>query len=130
MKLNQRYQAACASAAVLLAAATGNACAQQRTVLQTIDYPAHHRILSVLAELEPGQCTPHHAHPGAESAYILEGKVVVKIDGKPDMPLEAGQPIRFLPGEFHVVCNVGEHRFRALAHYIVEKDKPLVIPAP
>jgi quercetin dioxygenase-like cupin family protein len=128
MKLNQRTLAACASAAMLLAAA--NASAQQRTVLQTIDYPEQHRILSVLAELEPGQCTPHHAHPGAESAYILEGRVVVKIDGKPDTPLEAGQPIRFLPGEFHVVCNVGKQRFRALAHYIVEKDKPLVIPAP
>jgi len=130
MKRKQRFLALCASAAVLLAAAAGNASAQQRTVLQTIDYPEHHQILSVLAELAPGQCTPHHAHPGAESAYILQGQVVVKIDGKPDTPLEAGQPIRFLPGEFHVVCNVGKERFRALAHYIVEKDKPLVIPAP
>jgi len=115
---------------VLLAAAAGDAAAQRRTVLQTIDYPEHHQILSVLAELEPGQCTARHPQPGAESAYILEGKVVVKIDGKPDQPLESGQPLRFAPGEFHTVCNVGDHRFRALAHYIVEKDKPLVTPAP
>lgn len=130
MNPTPRTRAACAAATVLLAAVAGHAAAQQRTVLQTIDYPKGHRILSVLAELEPGQCTPHHAHPGAESAYILEGKVVVKIDGKPDLPLEAGQPLRFAPGEFHTVCNVGDRRFRALAHYIVENDKPLVTRAP
>ena len=129
MYLNKRDQAVC-MAAMLLAAATGNAAAQQRTMLQTIDYPAGHKILSVLAELEPGQCTGRHSHPGAESAYVLEGTVVVKIDGKPDLPLAAGQPLQFAPGEVHTVCNVGERRFRALAHYIVEKDKPLVTRAP
>lgn len=130
MTPNPRRLAAGACAALLLAGAAGSAAAQQRTVLQKIDYPAGHQILSVLAELEPGQCTPRHSHPGAESAYVLEGKVLVKIEGKPDLPLEAGQPLRFLPGEVHTVCNVGERRFRALAHYIVEKDKPLVTPAP
>ncbi len=130
MYLNKPHLAVYASATMLLAAVAGNVAAQQRTVLQTIDYPAGHHILSVLAELAPGQCTGRHSHPGAESAYILEGKVVVKIDGKPDLPLEAGQPLQFAPGEVHTVCNVGERRFKALAHYIVEKDKPLVTPAP
>ena len=130
MYLNKPHLAVYASATMLLAAVAGNVAAQQRTVLQTIDYPAGHHILSVLAELEPGQCTGRHSHPGAESAYILEGKVVVKIDGKPDLPLEAGQPLQFAPGEVHTVCNVGERRFKALAHYIVEKNKPLVTPAP
>jgi quercetin dioxygenase-like cupin family protein len=115
---------------MLFSAIAGSAMAQQRTVLQTIDYPAGHQILSVIAQLEPGQCTGRHAHPGAESAYILEGQVVVKIDGKPDLPLKAGQPIQFAPGEVHTVCNVGSGTFKALAHYIVEKGKPLVTPAP
>jgi quercetin dioxygenase-like cupin family protein len=130
MTSNKRYLALYPCATMLLGALAGNAAAQQRTVLQTIDYPAGHRILSVLAELEPGQCTSRHSHPGAESAYVLEGKVVVKIDGKPDFPLEAGLPLRFAPNEVHTVCNVGDRRFRALAHYIVENDKPLVTPAP
>jgi quercetin dioxygenase-like cupin family protein len=130
MYLNKRFLALCSSATLLLAAVAGNAAAQQRTVLQTIDYPAGHRIMSVLAELAPGQCTGRHSHPGAESAYVLEGKVVVKIDGKPDLPLEAGRPLQFAPGEVHTVCNVGDRRFKALAHYIVENDKPLVTPAP
>jgi quercetin dioxygenase-like cupin family protein len=126
MSFSKRPLAVCSSALILLAAIDGSAAAQQRTVLQTIDYPAGHRILSVIAELEPGRCTSRHAHPGAESAYVLEGQVVVKIDGKPDLPRTAGQPIQFAPGEMHVVCNVGSVRFKALAHYIVETGKPLM----
>jgi quercetin dioxygenase-like cupin family protein len=129
MQLNLPHLVLTACATLLLAAA-GQASAQQRTVLQTIDYPAGHQILAVQAELPPGQCTGRHSHPGAESAYVLQGDVVVKIDGKPDQPRHAGQPIQFLPGEIHTVCNVGSQQFKALAHYIVEKDKPLVTVAP
>jgi len=95
-----------------------------------IDYPAGYQILSVIAGLEPGQCSGHHTHPGVESAYILEGQVVVKIDGKPDLPLEAGQALQFGSGEVHTVCNVGKGHFKALAHYIVEQGKPVATPAP
>jgi quercetin dioxygenase-like cupin family protein len=130
MSFITRHSAVFSTVIILLAATAGSAVAQKRTVLQTIDFPEGYEILSVVAELEPGQCTGRHSHPGAESAYILEGKVVVKIDGKPDLPLEAGQPLQFAPGEVHTVCNVGERRFKALAHYIVEKDKPLVTPGP
>lgn len=104
--------------------------AQKRTVLQTIDFPANYEILSVIAELEPGQCTGRHAHPGAESAYVLEGEIVTKFDSKPDLNFKAGQPLQFAPGEMHDVCNVGRGHFKALAHYIVEKGKPLVTRAP
>jgi quercetin dioxygenase-like cupin family protein len=129
MSFRKRHSAVL-STAIFLVAITGSALAQQRTVLQTIDYPAGHQILSVIAELEPGQCTGRHSHPGAESAYVLEGQVVAKIDGKPDLPLKAGQPLQFAPGEIHTVCNVGTGHFKALAHYIVEKGKPLATPAP
>lgn len=130
MAFSKRNPAPCAPALVLLAVLAGNAAAQQRTVLQTIDYPAGHRILSVIAELEPGQCTARHAHPGVESAYVLEGQARVQIDGKPALTRKAGEPIRFAPGEMHKVCNVGKVRFKALAHYIVVKDQPLVTTAP
>jgi quercetin dioxygenase-like cupin family protein len=130
MSYSKRHSAVFSTAIILLAAIAGSAVAQQRTVLQTIDYPAGQQILSVIAELEPGQCTGRHTHPGAESAYVLEGEVVAKIDGKPDLPLKAGQPLQFLPGEVHNVCNVGSGHFKALAHYIVEKGKPLVTRAP
>jgi quercetin dioxygenase-like cupin family protein len=115
------------STAVILVAATGaNALAQERTALQTIDFPPGYETKMMLAELPPGGCTGRHSHPGIESAYVLEGEAVAKFDNKPDLPLKAGRPLQFAPGEVHNVCNVGSGRFKALAHYIVEKDKPLV----
>ncbi|RDK08619.1 cupin domain-containing protein [Cupriavidus lacunae] len=119
------------STAIILLAATGtNLLAQTRTPLQTIDFPSGYQIVSVIAGLEPGGCTGRHSHPGFESAYVLEGEAVAKFDGKPDLILKAGQPLQFAPGEVHNVCNVGGKPFKALAHYIIEKDKPLVSRAP
>ncbi|GAB7542915.1 cupin domain-containing protein [Cupriavidus sp. 8B] len=117
------------TAIFLLAAAGTNAFAQARTTLQTIDFPQGYETMAVIAELEPGSCTGRHAHPGIESAYVLEGEAVAKFDNKPDLILKAGGPLQFGPGEMHNVCNVGSGRFKALAHYIVEKGKPLVLHA-
>jgi quercetin dioxygenase-like cupin family protein len=102
----------------------------KRTPLQTIDFPPGYETVSVIAELESGNCTGRHTHPGAESAYVLEGEAVVKFDGKPDLMVKAGQPLLFAPGVVHNVCNFSGRLFKALAHYIVEKGKPLASPAP
>jgi quercetin dioxygenase-like cupin family protein len=130
MSFITRHSAVFSTAIILLAATAGSAVAQKRTVLQSIDFPAGYEILSVIAELEPGKCTGRHAHPGVESAYVMEGEAVAKFDGKPDLILKAGQPLQFAPGEVHNVCNVSGELFKAIAHYIVEKGKPLVSRAP
>jgi quercetin dioxygenase-like cupin family protein len=102
----------------------------KRTTLQTIDFPPGYETVSVIAELQPGNCTGRHTHPGAESAYVLEGEAVAKFDGKKDLMVKAGQPLLFAPGVVHTVCNFSGRPFKALAHYIVEKGKPLASPAP
>lgn len=129
MKYATRSLAVAAAGVVLLGAGT-HALAQKRTALQTIDFPPGYETVSVIAELEPGQCTTRHAHPGIESAYVLEGAAVAKFDHKPDQILVAGHPLQFGQEEMHNVCNTGTSRFKAIAHYIVEKNKPLVLRAP
>ena len=118
------------TAFMLLAAAGTNSIAQTRTPLQTLDFPPGYETVSVIAELESGSCTGRHTHPGAESAYVLEGEAVAKFDSKPDLILKVGQPLQFAPGLVHNVCNSSGAPFKALAHYIVEKGKPLASPAP
>ena len=102
----------------------------RRTTLQTVDFPPGYETVSVIAELPSGSCTGRHTHPGAESAYVLEGEAVAKFDGEPDLILKAGHPLQFGPGVVHNVCNSSGGLFKALAHYIVEKGKPLSSPAP
>ena len=102
----------------------------KRTTLQTVDFPPGFETVAVMAELPAGKCTGRHTHPGAESAYVLEGEAVAKFDSKPDLILKVGQPLQFAPGLVHNVCNSSGAPFKALAHYIVEKGKPLASPVP
>jgi quercetin dioxygenase-like cupin family protein len=130
MSIVTRQLAAFSTAIIFLAATGSSSPAQKRTPVQTIDFPPGYETVSVIAELESGTCTGRHTHPGAESAYVLEGEAVAKFDGKPDLMVKAGQPLLFAPGVVHNVCNFSGGPFKALAHYIVEKGKPLASPAP
>src|ERR1700722_9609627 len=94
----------------------------KRTVLQMGDFPPGYQTVMVIAEMEPGACSGWHTHPGLESAYFLEGEVLMKFAGKADLVVKAGEPVLILPGLPHNDCNVSGKPFRALAHYIVEKS--------
>jgi len=84
----------------------------------------------VIAEIKSGDCAGRHTHPGAETAYVLEGEIAVKIDGKPDFLVKAGEPLLFASGVVHNECNLSGRPFKALATYVVEKGKPLTSPVP
>lgn len=71
-----------------------------------------------------------HTHPGLESSYFLEGQVLISFAGKPDLVVKAGQPVLIPAGLPHNDCNVSDKPFKALAHYIIEKGKPLASPVP
>jgi quercetin dioxygenase-like cupin family protein len=102
----------------------------KRTTLQLGDFPPGYETVMVVAEMEPGNCSGWHTHPGLESAYFLEGEVLMKFAGKPSLVVKAGQPVLIPAGLAHNDCNVSDKPFKALAHYIVEKGKPLTSPAP
>ena len=121
-----------AAAAVPLVAIT--ALAQQsaikRTPLQTVDFPAGYNVVSAIAEIAPGNCAGRHTHPGVESSYVMEGAMLLKIEGQPDKVLKAGESFQIPPGAPHDACTVPGAVFKVLANYIVEKGKPLASPAP
>ena len=56
----------------------------QRTVVQQVDISVPGReAVTALAEIQPGASAGRHTHPGEEIAYVLEGTVLVEINGKP-----------------------------------------------
>jgi quercetin dioxygenase-like cupin family protein len=119
---------------VLLVAATWGARtlhAQQpgfkRVELQKHDIstPGHEAVM-MRGEFNVGAGTPKHTHPGEEVAYILEGQVVVEMEGKPPVTLKAGD-VFFVPaGQVHAAKNTGTTPAKVVSTYIVEKGKPLV----
>ena len=85
--------------------------------------------VQVLVSFAPGVVAPNHHHPGEEIVYVMEGSLEYRLEGRPPATLKAGD-VLFIPyGINHEVENVGSGKASELATYIVEKAKPLVVPA-
>ena len=98
----------------------------KRVELQRHDVAiAGREAVQVRGEFAAGAAVPKHTHPGEEVAYILEGQVVLEVEGKPPVTLKAGD-VFFVPtGTVHTAKNTGTLQARVLSTYFVEKGKPL-----
>lgn len=103
----------------------------KRTELQRHDLSAPGReLIHVRVEVDPGVALPLHSHHGEEVVYVIEGVWEFRLEGQGVQKLKAGD-VAFVPtGVKHQAKNVGSDKGAVLAAYIVEKGKPLVIPAP
>jgi quercetin dioxygenase-like cupin family protein len=101
----------------------------KRTELQRHDLSIPGReMIQVRVEVDPGVGLPVHTHPGEEIVYILEGTWEYQIEGKDPMTLKAGDVAFVPPGTKHSAKNVSSGKGAAVATYIVEKGKQLVVP--
>ena len=87
-------------------------------------------VVQAIAELPVGMSVGRHTHPGEEISYVLEGTVVLLIDGQPPREVKAGEGFMIPAGVVHDAKVAGDKSSRVLATYIVEKGKPLATPAP
>jgi quercetin dioxygenase-like cupin family protein len=117
-------------APVVAISAVAQQSAIKRTPLQTVDFPAGYNVVTAIAEVAPGACAGRHTHPGVESTYVMEGAILLKVQGQPDRILKAGESFQVPPNTPHDGCTVPGEVFKVLGTYIVEKGKPLASPAP
>ena len=82
--------------------------------------------VQVRVDFAPGAVAPEHSHPGEEIAYVIEGLLEYRLEGKPPVTLKAGEALFIPAGAIHSATNVGGGNAAELATYIVEKGKPLV----
>ena len=54
-----------------------------------------------VADLAPSAATGRHTHPTPRFVYVLEGAVVLELDGKPPQTFKAGQAFAEMPGVVH-----------------------------
>jgi quercetin dioxygenase-like cupin family protein len=101
-----------------------------RTDLQRHDLSVPGReVVQVRVDIAPGVVAPRHSHPGEEIVYAIEGLLEYQVEGKPPVTLKAGEVLFIPAGTIHAVKNVGSGNAAELATYVVEKGKPLVVPA-
>jgi quercetin dioxygenase-like cupin family protein len=117
--------AATLGAGVLYAQAPG----LKRTELQDRDMsiPGRHAV-QARVEFEPGAGVGRHTHPGDEISVVLEGSLLLEIDGQPPRTIKAGEAFLVPAGTIHAGKNPGPGKGVVLATYVVEKGKPVATP--
>ncbi|UTA54320.1 cupin domain-containing protein [Lysobacter soli] len=119
-----------ATLAALPVLAQAQASGVHRTDLQreTLSAPGR-EVVQVLVALDPGVVAANHHHHGEEIIYVTEGALEYRLEGRAPVTLKQGD-VLFIPyGVNHEVVNVSSGRSAELATYVVEKGKPLVVPA-
>lgn len=130
MKTVQTMMAAVMIAGSALVAQTAFAQVQmqglKRTDVLKSDFSVPGReVLQVIVDFEEGVESPKHAHPGEEIAFVLEGTLEYRIEGRPNVTLKVGDAVFIPAGAMHVAKNVGTGKASELATYLVQKGKPL-----
>lgn len=82
-----------------------------------------------LVELAPGAGVGRHYHPGDAFAYILEGSMVLELEGKPPVTLKAGDSGHVLPRQVHDDKNASSSKpVKFLVFHVTQKGQPLAVP--
>jgi quercetin dioxygenase-like cupin family protein len=119
-----------ATAQQQLPAMTQQAATIKRTPLQKFDVPGtNYETVIGMAEIVPNVNIGRHTHPGPESGYMVEGEMVLFVEGQPEKIVKVGESYQVPPGAVHD-AKTGPNGAKVVATYVVEKGKPLASPAP
>jgi quercetin dioxygenase-like cupin family protein len=102
----------------------------KRTIIQKFDVPPGERETVVaIIDIPPNADVARHTHPGPETDYILEGDLILNVEGVGPKPYKAGDSFYIPAGVVHG-GKTGANGAKLIGTYIVEKGKPLASPAP
>jgi quercetin dioxygenase-like cupin family protein len=83
-----------------------------------------------IAEFPPGTAAPWHMHPGAqELLHVIEGSLIVEIEGKGSTLLKAGEAGIISAELVHLARNesASANGKALVVHSRAAKDKPLIV---
>jgi len=82
----------------------------------------------VSSELAPGELGKKHYHPGHQFSYILEGSMIMEIEGKPPVTYKPGDTFYLTPNQVHYAKNVSTTApVKVLGFSIADKGQPLSV---
>lgn len=103
----------------------------KREMVQRADISAPGREAVVArVEVAPGAVAARHSHHGEEISYVTEGEAELLIDGEPPRVYKAGEAFIIPAGKIHSARNSGTTPAKLVGVFVVEKGKPLAVPAP
>jgi quercetin dioxygenase-like cupin family protein len=83
-----------------------------------------------IVEYQPGASDPIHRHDAQAMVYVLEGSVVMQVDGGAPATLKAGQAFYESPGDVHTVAKNASQTEKAkfVVFFLKDKGTPTFIP--
>ena len=87
-------------------------------------------LLMITVEYPPGGSDPVHRHNAHALVYVLEGSIVMGVDGEKPVTLTAGQTFYEGPNDIHTVGRNASETMPAkfLVVLLKDKDAPVLIP--
>jgi quercetin dioxygenase-like cupin family protein len=91
--------------------------------LATMDQPVAYLWVG---ELAPGASTGKHSHPTPRFVYVLEGAVILEIEGQPPVTYKIGEAFQEAPNVVHNFRNASASQpAKALGFQVAAKGQPL-----
>ncbi len=86
----------------------------------------------VIVEYPAGVSSPAHRHNAHTFVYVLEGSVVMQVEGGDRVTLEPGQTFYETPDDTHVVSMNASatEPARILVFFVKQQGAPVTVPAP
>ena len=83
-------------------------------------------------EYAPGGSSDKHKHNAHTFVYVLEGSIVMQVEGGQAVTLGPGQTFYESPNDIHTVSKNASNSQPAkfLVFFVKEKGAPLLVPAP
>jgi quercetin dioxygenase-like cupin family protein len=98
----------------------------KRTDLVTADQSATEVGALWIADIPPGGATGRHTHPTPRFVYVLEGAVILEIDGQPPRTFRSGEAFAEQPNVTHNFRNASASApAKALGFQVALKGTPL-----
>jgi quercetin dioxygenase-like cupin family protein len=84
-----------------------------------------------VADVAPGAATGRHTHPTPRFVYVIEGAVVLELDGRSPQTFKAGQAFAEMPNEIHNFKNASTSEpAKALGFQYARKGQVLQVNTP
>ena len=119
---------------VLLGLMTGTSMAQGAEVTPLMskdltDIPGR-EVMIIIVEKAPGGADPIHRHNAHGFIYVLEGSIVMQVDGGKEVTLTPGQTFYESPSNVHVVGrNASSTKpVKFLVFLVKDKGAPVLVP--
>ena len=131
MKTTRSRLMSVAAVLAIIAVSSAQPPAAKFTELQRREIPGTGREgVTTVAEIPPGVTSARHSHPGEDFGYLIEGTIVLYVDGKAPQTVKAGETFFTERGQIHNARNIGTTMARAVDTYVIDKGKPGITPAP